>query len=794
MTGSAGNPGKIRTGTALTLRLILGLSLLLGGCSLLARMGLDARHGSPDPANREAIASGTVDYWNDAKPILDRRCVVCHGCYDAPCQLKLGTYEGIERGATPEQVYNAARLVAAPTTRLFEDAHSTAEWRHMGFHPVLNERAQTEDANIEGSLLARMLLLKMQHPLPEEGPITAPFDFSLNRKQECPTIEEFDGFARKHPDWGMPYGLPGLSDAEYGTLLQWLREGAPRGTPPPPPDLSAEIRRWEDFLNGDSPKRQLMSRYLYEHLFLAHLYFSDGPPRTFFRLVRSATPPGTPVQRISTRRPYDDPGVERVYYRLVPVRSTILAKTHMPYALDDARMARFRELFLAPDYEVVRLPSYEPRLAANPFAVFAPIPLDSRYRFLLDEAQFFIMGFIKGPVCRGQVALNVIDDHFWVAFDNPDSPALEGAEDFLARETDKLRLPSEQSSNALALSTWIRYSALEEDYLAAKIEFARRNLDRPEMVNLDLIWDGDGHNANAALTVFRHFDSASVVKGFVGDPPKTFWIIDYPLFERIHYLLVAGFDIYGNLGHQLNTRLYMDFLRMEGELNFVALLPARERETHWLGWYREAHPWVVDFIRNALGQFDRETGIRFHTGDTARELMSMIRNRLASVLDKSHDLDQEADPFIRRQLQRLAGVRGRPVSWLPQVALLAVETGTGEPDFYTLLHNNGMTNVAQLFGEAGRRRPEEDSLTVVPGFVGAYPNAFYTVSREALPAFVAAVTGLDGEAAYRALVDRFGIRRNDQRFWRHSDRVHDAYLRREPLTAGLLDYNRLENR
>ena len=32
--------------------------------------------------------------------------------------------------------------------------------------------------------------------------------------------------------------------------------------------------------------------------------------------------------------------------------------------------------------------------------------------FLLDEAQFTIMNFIKGPVCRGNVALSVIQDRF----------------------------------------------------------------------------------------------------------------------------------------------------------------------------------------------------------------------------------------------------------------------------------------------------------------------------------------------------------------------------------------------
>ncbi|TMP77078.1 9-hexadecenoic acid cis-trans isomerase, partial [Pseudoalteromonas phenolica] len=92
------------------------------------------------------------------------------------------------------------------------------------------------------------------------------------------------------------------------------------------------------------------------------------------------------------------------------------------------------------------------------------------------------------------------------------------------------------------------------------------------------IWRGEGENPNAALTIFRHFDSATVVKGFIGQPPKTAWVLDYALFERIHYLLVAGFDVYGNIGHQLITRLYMDFLRLEGEQNFLNLLPLSHRQ------------------------------------------------------------------------------------------------------------------------------------------------------------------------------------------------------------------------
>ena len=86
--------------------------------------------------------------------------MVCHGCYDAPCQLKLDAWAGLQRGASKEIVYDGTRLIAARPTRLFEDAQTVEQWRRMGFYPVLN------DAAPEQGVMARMLALKQQHPLP----------------------------------------------------------------------------------------------------------------------------------------------------------------------------------------------------------------------------------------------------------------------------------------------------------------------------------------------------------------------------------------------------------------------------------------------------------------------------------------------------------------------------------------------------------------------------------------------------------------------------------------------------
>ncbi len=124
-----------------------------------------------------------------------------------------------------------------------------------------------------------------------------------------------------------------------------------------------------------------------------------------------------------------------------------------------------------------------------------------------------------------------------------------------------------------------------------------------------MIWDGGGVNQNAALTVFRHFDSATVVKGLVGEDPKTAWVIDYPLLERIHYLLVAGYDVYGNAGLQLFSRLYMDFLRIGGEFNFLYFLPPEARTAAIDNWYRGAEKNIAAYLADYQQLFAQATGI-----------------------------------------------------------------------------------------------------------------------------------------------------------------------------------------
>ncbi|MCK5011411.1 MAG: fatty acid cis/trans isomerase, partial [Deltaproteobacteria bacterium] len=105
------------------------LLLLITGCA-----------SNPLPPVAVQIPAREIDYLSEVKPLLDKRCVVCHSCYNSPCQLKLSSYEGIDRGGSKKAVYQATRLTTMDPTRLFIDAQTTDEWRDKDFFSVTESR------------------------------------------------------------------------------------------------------------------------------------------------------------------------------------------------------------------------------------------------------------------------------------------------------------------------------------------------------------------------------------------------------------------------------------------------------------------------------------------------------------------------------------------------------------------------------------------------------------------------------------------------------------------------------
>ncbi|MBA1201005.1 fatty acid cis/trans isomerase [Pseudomonas capeferrum] len=742
------------------------------------------------------LSSSTISYTRDIQPILTEKCVACHACNDAACQLNLGSAEGVERGATKVPVYQGERSQAVPTTRLFYDAQDEEAWRRKGFHSVL------EGQGSQAALMQRMLELGHKTPLQPNAKLPEEIVLGLNRNNMCPLPHEMDAYAGAHPKEGMPLAVTGLTDAEYQTLQHWLAAGAPLEHDAISPSASeaSQIAEWEALLNRPGSTEALVGRWLYEHLFLAHIHFVGGESGHFFQWVRSRTPSGKPVDIIATRRPNDPPGTD-FYYRLIPVQGVIVHKTHITYPMGPQKLKRVKQLFYSGDWHASSLPGYGPRHRANPFETFEAIPAVARYQFMLDNAEYFVRTFIRGPVCRGQIATDVIRDNFWVLFQEPAQDRYITDARYRGATTPLLAMPGQNDDVGSVLSLWYAYRDKRNEYE----DLRRATYAAMPPPGWSTLWAG---NDNAMLSIFRHFDSASVHKGLVGDVPLTLWLFDYPLLERTYYQLAVNFDVFGNLSHQLQTRLYFDLIRNGAEVNFLRLMPADQRGAMLGDWYQNGGK-----VKMWLDYDDIDTrtpsGLKLDPRDPRRDFALKLLQRSASLdaapdpinrCRGAHCSRPEMSAEFRDVEQSLSRLVSRPaaglkvIGQLPEASMLRIEGQGGQRQVYSLLRNRAHSNVAFLLNEAHRYQPGLDTLTLYPGVLSSYPNFIFNIPAAEVPEFVEDMEAArDDTTKFERIVRRWGVRRSHPRFWYY---FHDltAYIRETaPEEAGVLDMNRYEN-
>jgi hypothetical protein len=571
---------------------------------------------------------------------------------------------------------------------------------------------------------------------------------------------------------------------------------------------AAEIDKWEAFLNHEDAKHALTARYLYEHFFLAHVNFKRAGPGEFYELVRSTSPSGEGVSPIPTVRPYDDPGVGRFYYRFRKIHSTIVHKTHIVVEFDDGTLARFRELFIdTPWLDSPPGETLDAETEANPFLAYTQIPPDSRYRFMLDHAEYFLRTFIRGPVCKGQVALNVINDHFWVMFMDPEADVTVTHPEFLAAQAANLRTPTELGSDGRLLEAFSdEYRERDSRFYRAKMALYDRVV--PEGLGLEAIWKGRRASDAPVQTIYRHFDSASVHKGVLGALPRTLWVVDYSQFERIYYNLVAGFDVFGNITHQVNVRRYMDFLRIEGEANFLSFLPKQDRYPLLESWYVGDKALDNLDLESILTEWD--TRVVYRTASPKREFIERVVDEhvlksTGIAFDEINYLRaDDPQPVMPQKFETRADfMNGLRALTLPgtgfirhitaseaNLAYVRVRDFEGSDHFVSIVVNRWHDNVNSMFSEASRLDPSKDTIEFHHRSLGSYPNIFIDLEGSDLPDFFDVLENFDGSPAYRAKFARYAISRADPRFWSVYDWFQQQFDRADPLQSGLYDLNR----
>ncbi len=862
----------------------------------------------------DGVENELVDYPKVQK-IFNSRCIACHSCYESPCQLNLQSYEGIQRGVLEDDIFNRYRIKEVPATRLFEDASQIKDWRSLGFHDVIGN----QNSSILLSAIRRGSLAHRSE-IPNHYP-----DDRQCINHETSDLED----KMKDPRLAMPFNLPGLSQADVLTIARWIKGGA-KG--PHEEDLNkinfqaAEfkiIKEWESFLNHsihetnkqNQYKYQLTSRYLYEHLYLAHL-FVKSQPRVFYSLIRSKTSCDNP-EAIRTRTPGTDPGLKNFYYCFIKFPGTIVNKNHLPYEISLQKLDWIKQLFIepvwkemsdnptSPPYQAASIESGAPgleinkidfkkltlktdqlnlenlkknfeelpnkwngiienykkekseteeqiaqnKIASNPFIVFKDIPQESRYRFLLEDAYYHIMTFMKGTVCNGTLSVNAVQDQFFVFFLSPEANKKLITPEVLKEYSFPARYGEETGFKIISALT-----QQAENRNKSRVEL-NINLKKyyERGLPLEAIWDGDRENKknnqiltpsnnNAVLTIFRHNDSASIVRGPAGDLPKTAFVMDYATFERMAYNLVINFDVFGSLGHMMLTRAYMDLIRTDAENLYLSFLPTKQRfklKKHWYNdsksksdigkiekdslniimrtllekakltqtqmevFYREGEltdidqnriPFKESYEKPELAHLDLIKEILFHrlSPETIGKEDALNWFKLKSVKPKN-EIEKKLSELTRE-------VKNQKIPFLhhfPELSMLVLGSSDIEGrkhyhQFYSLLLNRQFNSISLMAGEDFRRMPEEESLSLFPKVIGYYPNQFFYVedSQDAVNLFVDRALSIKTFDDYKQFLDIYGINRMNPEIWNIYDYIVAQYQVQDPVDAGYLDLSR----
>ncbi len=731
-------------------------------------------------------------YSEKVQDLFNRRCIACHSCFDSPCQINLQSYEGLNRGGSKGIVYDGTRLKSIKPTRLGIDGETPLDWKRLHFYSVLHNDAQKS-----------ILLNSLRETPIELKDLPA---LKVEESKSCiDNLKDLRATFSNVEDLKMPYGLQGIKKEEIDALKKWLQDGqmAPLKTNT---KLDPDLVSWEEFLNKNSEKEKLVSRYLYEHLFLAHIY-SPNNSEKFYRLVRSKTSCQDKIDIINTRRPNDYPGMDKFYYCLKSINETVVAKTHMPFLFSKDTLERTKNIFFKKNWEISSKKSikelYANSIAENPFIAFKDIPPEARYQFLLENAHYMVSTFIKGPVCNGSAALNSIQDQFFVFFLKPESSFLvykNGKNDDFSVD-ELLMLPGIWGSDVLIRDTLKLSESLmkkREEYRSLKFNWMKERF--PDGIGLNQIWDGEGNNSNAALTVFRHDDNAIVLKGYHGDISKTFFVLDYSLFERLVYNLVVNFDVFGNIGHQLLTRMYMDYIRMEAEENFLLFMPANIRADLRKDWYKGIFTNLTMKYLFPLMATDSPVAIKYSDDKNAKQeffyklfyeyLKPDVRGGDDFLNRNKIQIKNEIESKLSKITSTKTIVNKRFPMFYPETSYLIVELEDKKYQVYTIIKNRDHENISWILGESLRLKPENDTLTLISGFAAFYPNYFFKVKLSDLDSFIDENLNLKDSNDFSKLKSKFGVSRVSNDFWNMYDLLNGEYKKLDQLNFGWLDLSR----
>jgi len=263
--------------------------------------------------------------------------------------------------------------------------------------------------------------------------------------------------------------------------------------------------------------------------------------------------------------------------------------------------------------------------------------------------------------------------------------------------------------------------------------------------------------------------------------------------------------VYGNVGHQLAVRLYMDALRVEGESYFLDFLPSDIRESTMRAWYQGAK--FKDLRYQTAGM---ETPIDYASDHPKREFIEKVINEhLPGEFDIRFDpvnymaagrsYPTLPEQYVSHQdLMQAFHAASRPGTNFFRliqdhninVGYVRVRVPDEEDKVISIVINRWHDNVAYMFSEKNTLNPAKDNADFIEGFIGSYPNFFFDVSKDDLPDFFDILVNFDNSEEMLKRKRKYSINRADPKLWEAYDWLQASFLRQKPVTGGLFDLNR----
>lgn len=754
----------------------------------------------------------TGDFYRDKiQPILASRCVTCHSCTSAPCQLNLSSYAGLVRGLSKENPNFAglSRLFREATRARLEDGFSEHEWRQRGFYPVLPK------GSIHDSILYLALVEEDDdNQIPDDNQTKTLLSLLTEEKFECPVdAGEYRSFRERYPFSTMPLTCQKLPYHERQTLLDWLEVGAPgpmnRGlailskpTLTSKSQLSCSeldlmIQQFEDFLNPSSMRGRAVARYLFEHLYAVNIHFTANPGE-FYRIVRSRTPYPQDIDLIVTEFITDDPKTS-VYYRLQKLDQVIELKRHIPFEINEAILKEWENIFFAKDqnsnWGYLELVNTYPN---NPFEWFQVIPVMARARFVEKYAKTLMQVVARGAICHGNTPSYVSPDYVWFLIFKPESDPTVQIPDLGMKTVSGQPNFKEFYSHPRDVA--------HELIFPPNYPWRAQTYNKHFLASLDTIHpDGIGLDDLSSKEMFfglRHETSLEFysvkeisVPGYTDY--KILW--SYADYEHFYYRTSVHYKYYGSGAHKFEAFYTVIQRRSLGEYVFALLNPDYKLRRQLLDWFTTDKGKRLYSLQANLLRYDSPFRKSKEPDQSFALLSQKILQKFEVYQSRSdlvhfHDsirsnLDVELKPTIKTLkdfeagLRTLTGKRGTFARFVPNVVHLRLN----EAELYSLFVHRGHKNDKVIAEESSALDPNYDQLSVAKGLVGAFSYMFFDLSFDQSRDFIEQMSKLESKEDWQRVVNQFGIKRDSKQFYPFLDWMHawiGSHLKDE---GGLMD-------